>query len=231
MAGKMNKTWWLANKAKTLGAVDKAVAAKVDKVTSALDACDAAFRRKKPAEWFMPNAEKIIGDIALAAKALKPSANTVLHGATIETLDYYVRSADGLVKNIKEATGKYWADQFLKSILSQADQLEIKSLDAIFWATKLENYEFLAAMKASSNHGSAAMYTKFVLGQGSEIINVNPSILAKLKVSHTTHNYNPDQGWLLAKTEILGMLGQTSSFAAPMKVIQQKHFIKQGLEL
>jgi hypothetical protein len=60
---------------------------------------------------------------------------------------------------------------------------------------------------------------------------VDPKILAKLKVSHDTGNYASDMGWLEAKAEILGMLGQTSSFATPMKVIQQKHFIKKALAL
>jgi hypothetical protein len=231
MASRMNKAYWLANKAKTLGAVDKTVAAKVLAVTNALEKWDTQIRAKAPKDWFVPNIDDILKGIVSASTALKAVATKVVHDATIKLLEYYIESATKTLKEFESATGAYWAGQFKNGAISAADQALIKSIDPLFWATKLENYEYLAAMKTSGNRGSAALYNKFVLGQGGEKINVNPRILAKMKVAHEAGNYDSDKGWLEAKSEILGMLTQTSSFGEPMKVIQQKHFIKKALAL
>lgn len=167
MASTMNKTWWVANKAKTLTDAGDTVA-KALGVWDIVKKVDAATGTQADKADFVKIKAALLA-LKAAATALKAKANKTLHAATIKVLDEYVENCAHAITQLDSANGS----GIIKNLenLPRAALDEIKKNNITLYAVLEENVLFLQAMK--SGKGSLEIYNTFIKDGAKNQVNVS----------------------------------------------------------
>lgn len=190
---KMNKTYWVAHKAKTL--LDSG-----DTVAKALELWD-KDKAKSPQNWNADLMATVLLNVSLKAGALEAKANSTIHKETKALLKSYKEDAKFFSDAVKAATGKELVTHVENLTLPDTIAAELKATDPAGWAQFDENYSFLKAMKKSSGKGSQSMYDEFIKDGAKKQVNISFALRTKLDKDATAKIWDSDN-WDDAKGEI-----------------------------
>ncbi|MEO6061335.1 MAG: hypothetical protein ABIQ99_05295 [Thermoflexales bacterium] len=190
---KMNKTYWVAHKAKTL--LDSG-----DTVAKALEMWD-KDKAKSSQNWNPDLMATVLLNISMKAGALDAKANSTIHKETKALLKFYKEQAKFFSDAIKAATGKELVSHVENLTLPDTIAQDLKATDPSGWAQFDENYSFLKAMKKSNNKGSQTLYDGFIKDNSPKQVNISSELRTKLDNDAKAKKWDSDN-WEAAKAEI-----------------------------